>query len=196
MAVSDLQPAPFTYAQLMRLREKLDDHNRYEIIDGDLQVTPAPAPEHQWVSSEFFGLLWTHVRHNALGQVFSAPLDVILTQHDVVQPDICYLTTEQIERIGRRGIEEAPTLVVEVLSPSTSARDRGIKRALYEQQGGPHYWLAHPTRRSLEDRELRGSQYELVTTLTGQAEVRPALFPGLVIPLGEIWPPRDWRARA
>jgi len=143
-----------------------------------------------------FGLLWTHVRQHAQGQVFFAPFDVILTKHDVVQPDTCYLTTEQIERIGRRGIEEAPTLVVEVLSPSTSARDRGIKRALYERQGVLHYWLAHPTRRSLEVRELRGSQYELVTTLTGHAEFRPALFPGLVIPLGEVWPPRSWRARA
>jgi len=121
---------------------------------------------------------------------------VILTKHDVVQPDIFYLTAEQIERIGRRGIEEAPTLVVEVLSPSTSARDRGIKRALYERQGVPHYWLAHPTRRSLEVRELHGGQYELVTTLTGHAEFRPALFPGLVIPLGEVWPPRSWRTRA
>ena len=57
MALTDTQPAPFTYAQLVRLREKLDDHNRYEIIDGDLRVTPAPTPEHQWLSAEFFGLL-------------------------------------------------------------------------------------------------------------------------------------------
>jgi Uma2 family endonuclease len=196
MAISDLQPAPFTYAQLVRLREKLDDHNRYEIVDGDLQVTPAPAPEHQWVSGHFYRLLSAHVWERGLGMVFAAPLDVLFSNLSVVEPDLVYVTTEQIERIGRRGLEEAPTLVVEVLSPSTSARDRGIKRALYEQQGVPHYWLAHPTRRALEVRELRGSQYELVTTLTGQAEFRPALFPGLVIPLGEVWPPRSWRARA
>ncbi|HZS03126.1 MAG TPA: Uma2 family endonuclease [Chloroflexota bacterium] len=196
MAVTDLQPAPLTYAQLVRLREKLDDHNRYEIIDGDLQVTPAPAPEHQWVSGQFFGLLWTHVRENQLGMVFAAPLDVIFTKLDVVEPDIVYITAEQIKRIGRRGIEEPPTLVIEVLSPSTTARDRGIKRALYERQGVPHYWLAHPTRRALEVHELRGSQYELMATLTGNAAFRPALFPGLVIPLGEVWPPRSWRARS
>jgi Uma2 family endonuclease len=196
MALSDAPAAPFTYAQLVRLREKLDDHNRYEIIDGDLQVTPAPAPEHQWVSSGFHRVLSTHVWDHRLGMVFSAPLDVLFTDFNVVEPDIVYITAEQIERIGRRGIEEAPTLVVEVLSPSTTARDRGIKRALYERQGVPHYWLAHPTRRSLEVRELRGSQYELMATLTGHAEFRPALFPGLVIPLGEIWPPRTWRARS
>jgi Uma2 family endonuclease len=197
MALRDPQPAPLTYAQLIRLREKLDDHNRYELIEGELQVTPAPAPEHQWVSADFFGLLWTHVHAHSLGRVFFAPFDIIFTKNDVVQPDIFYVTGEQIERIGRRGIEEARTLVIEILSPSTTARDRGIKRELYERQGVPHYWLAHPTRRTLEVRELRGSQsqYELMATLTGNAEFRPALFPGLVIPLREIWPPRSWRAR-
>jgi Uma2 family endonuclease len=195
MALRDPQPAPFTYSQLVRLREKLDDHNRYEIIDGDLQVTPAPAPEHQWASSGFHRILSTHVWDNRLGIVMFAPFDVIFTKNDVVQPDIFYITAEQIERIGRRGIEEAPTLVVEVLSPSTTARDRGIKRELYERQGVPHYWLAHPTRRTLEVHELRGGQYELMATLTGNAEFRPALFPDLVIPLREIWPPRSWRAR-
>jgi Uma2 family endonuclease len=192
MALRDPQPAPFTYSQLVRLREKLDDHNRYEIIDGDLQVTPAPAPEHQWASSGFHRILSTHVWDNRLGIVMFAPFDVIFTKNDVVQPDIFYITAEQI---GRRGIEEAPTLVVEVLSPSTTARDRGIKRELYERQGVPHYWLAHPTRRTLEVHELRGGQYELMATLTGNAEFRPALFPDLVIPLREIWPPRSWRAR-
>ena len=82
-----------------------------------------------------------------------------------------------------------------MLSPSIAGRDRGIKRKLYERQGVPHYWLAHSTRRSLEVRELRDGQYALVATLTGNAEFRPALFPGLVIPLGELWPPRAWRAR-
>ncbi|HLH26037.1 MAG TPA: Uma2 family endonuclease [Chloroflexota bacterium] len=195
MALTDTRPAPLTYAQLLRLREKLDDHNRYEIIDGDLQVTPAPAPEHQWVSGHFYRLVSTHVWDHGLGMLFAAPLDVIFTNFSVVEPDIVYITAEQIERIGRRGIEEPPTLVIEVLSPSTTARDRGIKRELYERQGVPHYWLAHPTRRSLEVRERRGGQYELVATLTGNAEFRPLLFPGLVIPLREIWPPRSWRAR-
>jgi Uma2 family endonuclease len=195
MALRDPQPAPFTYSQLVHLREKLDDHNRYEIIDGELQVTPAPAPEHQWLSGQFFGLLWTHVRQNHLGMVFCAPLDVMFTDFSVVEPDIVYITAEQVARIGRRGIEEAPTLVIEILSPSTTARDRGIKRELYERQGVPHYWLAHPTRRTLEVHELRGGHYELMATLTGNAEFRPALFPGLVIPLREIWPPRSWRTR-
>jgi Uma2 family endonuclease len=195
MALTDACPEPFTYAQLVRLREKLDDHNRYEIVDGDLQVTPAPAPEHQWVSGHFYRLLSTHVWDQGIGMVFSAPLDVMFTDYNVVEPDIVYITAEQIERIGRRGIEDAPTLVLEVLSPSTTARDRGIKHDLYQRQGVPHYWLAHPTRRTLEVRELRQDHYELMTTLTGNAEFRPALFPGLVIALGEIWPPRSWRAR-
>ena len=83
-----------------------------------------------------------------------------------------------------------------MLSPSTTVRDRGITRALYERHSVPHCWLAHPTRRSLEVRELRSGKYELMATAAGNAEFRPALFPGLVIPLGAIWPPCSWRARS
>ena len=195
MVVSDAQPPLLTYAHLLRLRDKLDDRDRYELIGGDLQVLRSPGVPHQWALSMLLRFLSTHVWAQKMGFVFPGPLDVILTDFDVVQPDLSYLTPAQIERIGPKAIEEPPTLVVEVHSPDTTARDRGIKRELYERQDVPHYWLAHPTRRTLEVRELRGKQFELLTTLTGSAEFRPTLFPGLVIPLREIWPPRSWRAR-
>jgi Uma2 family endonuclease len=194
MAVVTAPPAPLTYEQLVRLREKLDDHNRYELIDGELEVTPAPAPRHQWVVTAFLVPLYVHVRTHQLGMVFVAPLDVIFTDNDVVEPDILYLTAEQVERMSKRGAEEAPALVIEVLSPSTSRRDRARKRELYERQGVPHYWLADPKRCTLDVYERRRGGYELIVTLTGDAEFRPSLFPGLVIRLAEVWPPTGWRA--
>jgi Uma2 family endonuclease len=199
MAVRTTRPAPLTYAQLVRLREKLNDHNRYELINGELEVTPAPTTGHQWVVSMLFGLLWNYVREHQLGIVFTAPLDVILTNVDVVEPDIVYLTAEQVKHLAERAVEEPPTLAVEVLSPSTSRRDRTRKRALYERQGVPHYWIADPRRRTFEAHELRGNHYELVASLTADAEFRTSLFPGLVIPLADLWPlgvaPRRARQR-
>jgi Uma2 family endonuclease len=191
MALAQTQPAPLTYAQLVRLREKLDERYRYELIAGDLQVSPAPGVDHQWVLAQLFGILWTYVVGRTLGMVFVAPLDVIFSEHDVVEPDILYLTVEQVERTRVRGIEEPPTLVVEIQSPSTQKRDRTLKLELYERQGVSHYWLVHPSRRSLQAYELRGRRYELLATLTGNAEFRPALFPGLTIRLGDVWPPRS-----
>jgi hypothetical protein len=83
--------------------------------------------------------------------------------------------------------------VVEILSPSTARRDRTVKRELYARMGVPHYWLIDPERRILEAYELRAGEYELVVRLTGAAEFRPTLFPGLVISLGAIWPKRTAR---
>ncbi len=127
--------------------------------------------------------------------VFCAPLDVILTEVDVVEPDVVYVTSEQVARLVRRGVEEPPTLVIEVLSPSTSKRDRTAKRMLYWRQGVPHYWLADPLAETLEICEQRGGRYRGVATLARDAELRPRLFPGLVIPLAEVWPPDELRGR-
>jgi Uma2 family endonuclease len=136
-----------------------------------------------------------HVQEHGLGMVFFAPLDVILTDNDVVEPDIVYLTAEQLERVTERAVEEPPTLVVEILSPSTTKRDRTRKQRLYERQGVPHYWLADPKRCTLDVYERRGGGYELVASLAGDAEFRPSLFPGLVIHLADVWPPPGWRAQ-
>lgn len=193
MAVSIAPPAPLTYMQLVRLREQLDDNRRYELIDGDLQVSPSPSKAHQWVVSQFLGFLWSHVRAHGLGMIFSAPLDVILTDHDVVEPDLLYLTAEQVARGPNRAVDEPPTLAIEVLSPSTAERDRTAKRVLYERAGVPHYWLVDPLDRRFEAYELRDGRYVLVASLTGDATFEPVLFPGLTISLAEVWPPATWR---
>jgi Uma2 family endonuclease len=100
-----------------------------------------------------------------------------------------------LARVTQRAVEEPPTLVVEIISPSTEQRDRTRKQELYERQGVPHYWLADPVLHTLEAYELRGGRYELIATLAGDAEFRPSLFPGLVIRLAEVWPPAGWRAQ-
>ncbi len=183
-----LTKGPFTYAHLRHLRRRIKDRNRYEIIGGVLEVTPAPSIEHQWVAGEFYWRLSGYVRERGAGIVLVAPLDVILSETDVVEPDLLYLTAEQLQRVAHHGVQEPPTLVVEVLSPSTLQRDRGRKRELYERMGVPHYWLVHPLRDTLDAFTLRDDRYAPETTAAADGEFRPQ-FPGLVIRLSEIWFP-------
>jgi len=95
-----------------------EDGNRYELLDGDLFVTPAPSPQHQRASKRLQRQLEHYFEERGLGEVFNAPLDVILTRRDVVEPDLVVVADAQ--QISARGIEGAPMLVVEILSPSTA----------------------------------------------------------------------------
>ena len=118
----------------MALKQKLDysdlagtpdDGLRYEILDGDLFGTPSPSIPHQRVSRELQRQLVAYFHPDGRGEVFDALLDVILSPHDVVEPDLIVVT--QASQFSQRGIEGAPTLVVEILSPSTKQRDRTVK---------------------------------------------------------------------
>ena len=112
------------------------DRNRYDIIDGNLFVTPAPSPVHQRVSRRLQRMLEDYFHARGLGEVFNAPIDLILTPHDVVQPDLVVATAGQV---SARGIEGAPLLVVEILSPSTASQDRTVKAQRYAALGAVHY---------------------------------------------------------
>jgi Uma2 family endonuclease len=139
------------------LKQKLDysdyaaipeDGKRWEIIDGEPYVTPAPNPFHQRASRRLQRQLEDYFAPRG-GEVFDAPIDLILSPQDVVQPDLVVVLDASL--VTRRGIEGGPpALVVEVLSPSTSARDRALKARLYASAGIPQYWLLDPEARSLE----------------------------------------------
>lgn len=165
-----------------------DDGRRYEILDGELGVTPAPAPRHQKVVLNLASALDKHVRAHDLGEVYVAPIDVILARTSVVQPDLVFVRAERLSLVTARAIEGPPDLVVEVLSPTTEARDRGVKRELYARFGVPHYWLLDSEARRLTAYALAGTTYRQVAERTGTAEFTPTLFPGLTLPLAAIWP--------
>jgi Uma2 family endonuclease len=138
----------WTYEEFARLP---DDGNRYEVIAGDLYVTPAPGRIHQIVSARFGTPLRVFATdQHQLGEVLYAPLDVVLGEGDYVQPDIVFLLREHEHRSTKHGIEGPPDLVVEVLSPTTAMRDRGIKRERYARFGVPEYWVIDIDRRRVE----------------------------------------------
>src|SRR5437762_11127016 len=138
-----------------------DDGKRYEVIDGQLYVTPPPIPEHQGALGVLFSYIGPFVRGRRLGRVYFAPIGVVLDDENGLQPDLVYIARERLDLISGRGIEGAPDLVAEVLSPSTRARDRGIKLRRYAASGVPHYWIVDPRTRALEAYRLTEQGYEL-----------------------------------
>jgi Uma2 family endonuclease len=164
-----------------------DDGNRYEVIDGRLYVSPAPFEPHQRGLGVLFGYVWSYVRERSLGRVYFAPLGVVLDEENGVQPDLVYVSRDRLDIVVERGIEGAPDLVVEILSPGTRGRDRGIKMRRYAASGIPHYWIVDPRTRTLEAYELTEEGYELVGSYGPGTTFRPSLFPGLDIPMDELW---------
>ncbi|HSE94457.1 MAG TPA: Uma2 family endonuclease [Methylomirabilota bacterium] len=161
------------------------DRNRYEIIDGELYVTPAPSPLHQRVSKRLFRVLEDYFEAPGRGEVFFAPIDLILTRHDVVQPDLVVVTDPAA--ISQRGIERPPALVVEVLSPSSASQDRHVKARRYATLGIPHYWIVDPEGRWIECFRADGDRYALVVRGEGDARLAHPDWPGLVVGLAAVW---------
>ncbi len=118
------------------------DDKRYELLDGELVLAPAPRTTHQRTLFELTLNVGLHVKNHDLGEVFTAPTDVFLTDTDVVQPDLSFISKERAGIITELNIQGAPDLVIEVLSSSTASRDRGYKRTLYAQHGVREYWMA------------------------------------------------------
>lgn len=163
-----------------------DDGQRYELHWGELSVTPSPGTRHQGAVIALGSLLYEHVRSRSLGKVFIAPTDCIMTNVTVVQPDVFYISTDRRSIISERGIEGAPTLVVEVLSPSTARIDRDRKMKLYAEHGVPYYWIADPVSRTVEAYRLVGAAYVPAGSVANEPAVLPP-FTDLTIDPAIIW---------
>ena len=128
-----------TYGDLLNTPQ--NDGNRYEILGGDLFVTASPSKRHAWICARPSRWMGTYVEKRKLGEVFATPVDVQLTMHDVVVPDILFLSQERLHLFDDQKIVGAPDLIVEVLSPSTRSRDLTAKLHLYAQTGVQEYWI-------------------------------------------------------
>ena len=164
-----------------------DDEYRYEVVDGELYMTPAPGWQHQRGLNKLNVRIADFVYRLGLGEIVPAPLGVVLDAETGVQPDLVYVSRERLGIVSERGIEGAPDLVVEVLSPSTEARDRGIKMRRYAAAGIPHYWIVDPRARALEAYQLAEQGYHLLGTYGPGSTFHPPLFPGLEIPIDDLW---------
>lgn len=170
-----------------------EDGKRHEIIDGVHYVTPSPNLRHQELVLRLALELGNFLRaHPEAGRLFIAPLDVVLSYHDVVEPDLLFVGGDQTEILTPANIQGAPALVVEIFSKSTRKKDAQTKRRLYERTGVREYWLVDPEldlvqvfRRTDEGRYVRAAE---LSAEEGHALTTP-LIDGCAIDLRELFRP-------
>ena len=182
-----LSPTPtvkFTYQDY----QHTPDDQRYELLDGELIMVPAPNLGHQRIGTQLGWRLAQFVTEKGRGEVFFAPCDVVLSNTDVVQPDLLFVSHERAHLLlGGDNVLGAPDLVVEILSPSTAGRDRTLKRALYAKHGVREYWLVDPDARTVTVLRLDGSAFAVVGLYGEEQTLTSPMLAGFAVDLNEIF---------
>jgi Uma2 family endonuclease len=187
MAVVVDRKTKLTYEDHLQFPE---DGRRHEIIDGDHYVTAAPSMYHQWILTRLVVQLYHHICEPGLGFLAPAPIDVVLTEADIVQPDIVVTLGQDDAVVRRERIDGAPDLVVEILSPSTANRDRGLKLDLYQKAAVSEYWIVDPERKVVQQYVLTDGVFRstgehadcIAVACTSQPDAQP-----VEINLTEVW---------
>jgi Uma2 family endonuclease len=161
----------------------LPEQPRCELLYGRLPVTPAPTFRHQLVVTAIGRFLFDFALPRGEHAVVS-PIDVVLADHSIVQPDVIYVSRERAGILGRR-VEGAPDLVVEILSPATGRRDLGEKMRLYAESGVAEYWIVDPDLETFEFLENTPAGFHV--RLPEGAVYRSAAIAGLEIDLEAFW---------
>lgn len=168
-----------------------DDGKRHEIIDGEHYVTPSPNVRHQVLVRRLVFDFERYFRERPrTGQVFSAPLDVLLSPYDIVEPDLLVVTGDQTDILTEKNVQGPPALVIEVLSKSTRKRDAQTKRRLFERTGVREYWLVDPELDAVQVfRPTPEGRLARVAELTAEdgGVVATPLLPGCQIDLRELF---------
>src|SRR4030065_1510297 len=157
MATSLIEKKKYTYEDYL----KTPDDKRYELIEGELLMTPSPITNHQRISGRIEFALRKFVSENDLGEVFDAPYDVYLDDENVVQPDMMFISKGRSKIIGEKNLQGAPDLVVEILSESTAYRDLIQKKKLYAKFGVKEFWIVIPDEESIEVYILKDNTFLL-----------------------------------
>ena len=174
-----------SFADLERWPE---DGRRYELYDGEVFEIPSPILLHQLVSGRLYLALAAYVQAHG-GAVFYAPLDIVLTEFDVVQPDLMLFTRNRERLLNlRRVTRHAPDLAIEILSPSTAGNDRGRKMELLARHGVREYWLVDPEAVAIEVHWLTGTRFALASTAGPSDRVQSPLLPELSIVPADVIP--------
>jgi Uma2 family endonuclease len=167
-----------------------EDGKRHELIDGEHYVTPSPNLRHQAISGRLYLLIGSWLRDNPLGRIYFAPLDVLFSRFDVVEPDLLYVSNERAaELLSGQYVTGAPDLVVEIASPGTRNRDETIKRRLYERFNVTEYWIVDPEIGAIRVYRRSGEYFERPFELSAESNdvLTTPLLPGLRIERAELF---------
>ena len=182
MAPTVTEKKKYTYADYL----KTPEDERYELIQGELVMTPSPVPKHQRISRKIEFVIEKFVTENDLGEIFYAPCDVYLDNENVVQPDILFISKERLNIIGEKNIQGAPDLVIEIISESTAYRDLVQKKKLYGKFGVKEYWIAIPGEELVEIYVLKDNTYTLHKTYGKGDAVESPYLKNLKVELKDI----------
>jgi len=189
---SDMQPARaepirYTYRDLQRFP---DDGLRHELIDGEHLVSPAPTPRHQKLSVRLVVAIANYLAEHPIGEVYAAPLDIVLSDFDVVEPDIVLISNERLDSIGEKAVNGPPDIAVEILSPSSRRTDEVAKRRLFDRAGVREYWIVDPEIEAVKVyRRDNAAKFARVAELSREedAELDSPLLPGFALRLADLF---------
>lgn len=159
----------------------------HQLIEGELYMSPSPNWRHQKISNRIEFAIQLYLQNNAIGELFHAPLDVILTETNVYQPDVLFFKNSRKGILGERFIEGAPDFVVEILSESTARLDRDLKRKVYAREGVKELWFVDPEQKRIEIFNFSASVSQPTHIHSGEAKFTSVTFPGLTFSCAEIF---------
>lgn len=177
-------PRRITYEEY----RNLPGDDRYELVEGELLLTPAPSNRHQLILGKLLRRLGNFLEEQRLAPIIPAPVDVILDDHTVLQPDLLYVSRERSTIVNPDGgTHGAPDLVVEILSPSTASRDLVVKRQLYGMYGVQEYWIVDPKERSIEVLTQQGEGLATWQRFAASDTLTSPLFPAFRLDLADVF---------
>lgn len=176
----------FTYEDFLLFP---DDGKRHEIIDGDHFMTPSPATKHQRASGRLSAAFVNFLKVHPLGEAFAAPFDVILSDEDIVEPDLLFVSADRRAIITDKNVRGAPDLVIEILSETTRKTDEIIKRKLYERYGVAEYWIVDPDLETVKVYRMTDHGYVRAAELSREAgdQLATPLLPDFAVSLAELF---------
>lgn len=174
----------FTYRDLLSVP---DDGKQYQILEGDLIVSPSPKTKHQRIVVNLTRILSDCVKRSNTGEVFCAPMDVILSDMNICQPDVLFISRERTPIITEKNIQGPPDLVVEVLSEKTQDVDLMVKMKIYARFDIPQYWIIDPETELVDVYELQEEGYRKKESFPSGKEFRSSLFTDLCFNTVELY---------
>ena len=154
-------------------------------------MTPSPGRMHQKISLKLAKKLDDFVAEKKLGEVYEAPFDIVLSEEDIVQPDLLFVSKENLGRMTENNFQGAPDLVVEITSQGTANRDRIIKRKLYGRYGVREYWIVDPDAKTIEVIGWQGSDFTTLQTYPQGSTLKSPLLEGFLLKLSDLFQPND-----
>jgi Uma2 family endonuclease len=167
--------------------ERLPEGAPYQLIGGELVMTPSPTPFHQSISINLSMMLAPFVKNAGLGKLFAAPLDVYLSDEDVYQPDLIFIRAEHAKGLQKDRLRIVPDLVVEILSPSTAYYDFTRKKEIYCTCGVAEYWIIDPEQETIEIMIKHGEIYQTEQFLRKPSILESTMFPGFSMKLEDVF---------